>query len=185
MDSSSSCPVDTNSYRAAVSTIVIASFTILWYIADLVVTVSGNISNGLTTLVGTALNSLSALLAIGIGILFVFTKWPQPLTDAGFLTVLLGQVCALGWFTYLNKGKVFARRHNASFVELTGEALLDKIPDVGAVAATAFGLWVAQDDYSTRTGNDFQTKHAPLTYGYIAGAMAAWGVVFGLSAISE
>jgi hypothetical protein len=185
------CPYDDNSYAAAIAIILIATLCIAWYILDIIVTATTiyrikdpGTSKLPIVAVGTALNSLSAFIAVGIGIVYYYTKWPQPLMTAGFLIVLLGQVSALGWTKYFvtregSDGKTPTRS------DMLTEAILDKLPEFAAVAATAFGVWAPQRDYQNETCNQFYTSHSPLLYAISGSVIGLLGLMLGVAVICE
>lgn len=95
------CPFNDNAHKAAAANIIIPAIVLAWYIVEVAVLILYDNHSAPIIRIGSALNSLSGLLAIGAGILLIYTQWPQPLLNAAWLTVLLAQASGLGWIKYL------------------------------------------------------------------------------------
>jgi hypothetical protein len=78
-------------------------------------------------------NSLSALLAAVFGIVVILATWPQPLEGAALLVIVLAQASVLGW-----------QNHDP---ERCFKDLVEKIPDVAAVAVAAYALGDGRQKY--------------------------------------
>lgn len=182
------CPSDTNSQNATIAIFVIVGICISYQFLNGYLLLSSKPNNALKNLA--SFNLLSGLLASGTAILFTYTKWPQPLTDAGLLTVLFALINVLGWNKYLLRQPARPQDTARQIVQepRLKERLMEaseKIPDVAALAVTSFTLWIVQGDYTERTENSFWPQHAPTTYGICAIVVFVVGAVLGCLAVGK
>ena len=112
-----------------------------------------------------AVNPLSALLASVVGLVLIFGTWPQPLEGAGLLVVVLAQASVLGWQNQHLKWK---------------KEIPEKLPDVAAVIVAAYALYDARNKYIETTGNDFSSRHDPISAVLLTYALTGAGCLIGM-----